>query len=793
MLQNYLTIALRNLLKNKVYSFLNILGLAIGMAVAMLIGFWLYDELTYNKFHANYDRLGQIKTTQTFNGETGTHSAISIPLSEELRSKYTSDFKYVVMTSWNFGHILSYGDKRISTNGLYAQPEFPEMMTLKMIKGSRNALKDPSSMLINASLAKSLFGDEDPMNKVLKRNNKTTYKVAGVFEDLPRNSEFYQSALLIPWEAYLTEEPWVKNSYDQWGNHSWQMFVQLNDQVDFDKVTAKIRGIPMQHLNAATDGQEEVLVHPMRKWHLYSEFKNGVVVGGRIQFVWLFGIIGVFVLLLACINFMNLSTARSEKRSKEVGIRKAIGSVKSQLVFQFLSESILVVFIAFFLAYLLVQISLPWFNELADKKMDSQWANPVFWLISIGFTLFTGLVAGSYPAFYLSSFNPVRVLKGTFRAGRFASLPRKMLVVLQFTVSVTLIIGTAVVFRQIQHAKNRPVGYSREGLISVSVHTEDLQGKYAVLRSELLKTGAVAEMAQSGSPVTAIYQNQIGFDWKGKDPASVPLFSIVSHSHDFGKTIGWQVLQGRDFSRDYGTDTSGLILNEAALKITGLQNPIGETIKWNDKNWQIIGIVKDMVIQSPFRPIDPTIFRLDYDWVGVITVRLKPGVPVGDALAQVESVFKKLNPAAPFDYKFTDEEYAQKFSDEERVGTLASIFAGLAILISCLGLFGLASFTAEQRIKEIGIRKVLGASVVDLWMLLSKDFVRLVTISLLIAAPIAYYVMYNWLENYEYHSQISWWIFALTALCALVITLLTVSYQSIRAALANPVKSLRNE
>ncbi|QHT69219.1 FtsX-like permease family protein [Rhodocytophaga rosea] len=792
MLQNYLTIALRNLFKNKVYSFLNIFGLAIGMAVAVLIGFWLHDELTYNKFHANYDRIGQVKTTQTFNGETGTHSAVAIPLSEELRSKYTSDFKYVVMTSWNFGHILAYGDKRISTQGLYTQPEFPEMMTLKMIKGSRNALKDPSSMLINASLAKSLFGDEDPMNKVIKKNNKTTYKIAGVFEDLPRNSEFYESSLLIPWEAYLAEEPWVKNSYDQWGNHSWQMFVQLNDKVDFNKVTAKIRGIPMQHLTAS-DGQEEVLVHPMSKWHLYSEFKDGSVVGGRIQFVWLFAIIGIFVLLLACINFMNLATARSEKRSKEVGIRKAVGSVKSQLVFQFLSESILVVFIAFFLAYFIVLISLPWFNELADKKMNSQWANPVFWLASIGFTLFTGLLAGSYPAFYLSSFNPVRVLKGTFKVGKFAALPRQVLVVLQFTVSVTLIIGTAVVFKQIQHAKNRPVGYNREGLISVSVHTEDLNGKYEVLRSELLKTEAVQEMAQSGSPTTAIYQNQIGFDWKGKDPNSVPLFAIVSHSHDYGKTINWQMLQGRDFSRDYSTDTSGLILNEAALKVTGLKNPVGETIKWNDKNWQIIGIIKDMVIQSPFRPIEPTIFKLDYGWVGVITIRLKPGVPVRDALAQVESVFKKMSPASPFDYKFTDEEYARKFSDEERIGTLASVFAGLAILISCLGLFGLASFTAEQRIKEIGIRKVLGASVVDLWMLLSKDFVRLVIISLLIAAPIAYYVMYKWLSTYDYRSQISWWIFAGTALCALLITLLTVSYQSIRAALANPVKSLRSE
>jgi len=793
MLRNYLTIAIRNLLKNQVYSFINIFGLATGMAVAVLIGLWMYDELSYNQNHNHYDRLGQVMTTQVFNKDTTTYSAAVIPLAEQLRIQYSADFKHVVMASWNFGHILAYGDIKVARQGMFVQPAFPDMLTLPMLKGKRNALRDPSSVLINQSLAKALFGDQDPMGKLIKRNNQKSYTIAGVFADLPRNSEFHKASLFLSWDAYLTEEAWLKEAQTQWDNHSFQMFVELNQNIDFDRTTARIKGIPMQHLKAATNGYEEVLLHPMAKWHLYSEFKGGKSVGGRIQFVWLFGIIGVFVLLLACINFMNLATARSEKRAKEVGVRKAIGSMRSQLIGQFLSESLLVVLVAFVLAVMLVVFSLPWFNELADKQMRIQWGSPLFWLACIGFTIFTGLIAGSYPAFYLSSFQPVKVLKGTFRAGRFAALPRKVLVVLQFTVSVTLIIGTLVVFRQIQHAKNRPSGYDRDGLITVSIETPDLNGRYELLRSELLKTGVVENMAQSGSPATAIYQNQIGFDWKGKDPNQIPLFAIVSHTHDYGKTLDWKVLQGRDFSRDYSTDTSALILNEAALKVTKLKNPIGETIKWNNRNWQIIGVIKDMIIESPFAPIRPTIFRLDYDWVGVITVRLKPGVPVQNALEKVESVFKRLNPSSPFDFRFTNEDYNRKFNNEQRVGTLSSIFAGLAILISCLGLFGLASFIAEQRTKEIGIRKVLGASVVNLWGLLSKDFVRLIFISLLFSVPVAWYFMSNWLQTYEYRSELPWWIFAVAGVGALIITLLTVSFQAIKAAVANPVKSLRNE
>jgi putative ABC transport system permease protein len=794
MLTNYLKIAFRNLVRNKVYSFINIGGLAVGMAVAMLIGLWMLDELSFNKCHDNYLKLGRVMTTFYNGKEPGdTGNAIAIPVADELRTKYPNDFKKVALSSWNFGHIVAVGDKKLSQEGMWVESVFPEMLSLKMVKGNQKGLQDPSAILLTESLAKAIFGDKDPLNKIVKLDNSMDFKVAGVYQDLPRNAEFYATKFFIPWQKYVSTQPWLKDAQTQWDNHSFQLFVEMNENADFDKSTAKIKDVTMQHLKESVSGKESISLHPMCDWHLYSDFKGGKSVGGRIQFVWLFGIIGMFVLLLACINFMNLSTARSEKRAKEVGVRKAIGSAKKQLIGQFLSESLLVVSVSFLVAILLVELSLSWFNQLADKTLAIQWTNPLFWIIGLGFTLFTGLISGSYPAFYLSSFEPVKVLKGTFRVGRFASIPRKVLVVMQFTVSITLIIGTIIVFKQIKYAQNRPIGYNREGLISIPMNTPEIRNKYQALRDDLLKTGVVENMAQSSSPITNVWANQIGFDWKGKDPNSIPAFGTIGVTHDFGKTVNWQIKQGRDFSRNFSTDTSGFILNEAAAKVIGFRNPVGETIKFNGSKMQVLGVIKDLVMESPFEPIKPTVFFLSYDWADIISVRLKPETPVKDALSKVETVFKKHDPGSPFNYKFVDEEYAQKFSSESRIGTLASIFAGLAILISCLGLFGLASFMAEQRTKEIGFRKVLGASVRNLWQLLSKDFVVLVIISFVISIPIAYYYLHNWLQNYTYRTEITWWVFALAGSGALVITLLTVSYQAIKAAVANPVKSLRTE
>ncbi len=561
-----------------------------------------------------------------------------------------------------------------------------------------------------------------------------------------------------------------------------------------NNVSAKIKDVKLRNVTKEDAAFKPlVFLQPMSKWHLYNEFKNGVNVGGRIEFVWLFGIIGFFVLLLACINFMNLSTARSEKRAKEVGIRKAIGSMRWQLIRQFFSESLLVTFLAFVLSLFLVQLILPFFNDIAGKKMSILWSNPFFWISGIVFTLFTGLIAGSYPALYLSSFKPVKVLKGTFHVGRFASLPRKVLVVVQFTVSVILIIGTIVVFRQIQFAKNRPVGYSRNGLIAARMSTDDIHNHFDAVKNELKNSGIVSEISESSSPSTEIDEVDNGFEWTGKDPSLQGNFGVVFISNDFGKTIGWKIKEGRDFSKDFLTDSTGIILNETAAKFTGMKHPIGEIIQWDGKLFHVIGVVSDLVMQSPYTPVFRTVFVMGSGPQNVINMRINPAMSAHEALAKIETVFKKYNPAQPFDFKFVDELYAKKFGDEERIGKLASFFAILAIFISCLGLFGMASFMAEQRVKEIGMRKVLGASVFNLWRLLSKDFLTLVLISLLIATPVTYYFMNGWLQNYQYHSEISWWIFGVTGLGALIITLLTVSYQAIKAARANPVDSLRSE
>jgi ABC-type antimicrobial peptide transport system permease subunit len=793
--KNYFKIAWRNLIKNKVYSVINILGLATGMAVAMLIAMWIWDEVTYDKYHTNHDQLAQVMTTFIDNdGKMGTGQAVCMPIGDELRSKYGSDFKNISMASWNFGHVLVVGDKKITAQGMWVDDNFPGMFSLRMLKGNINALTDPSSILINASLAKTLFGNANPLNKMLKLDNKESYKVSGVFEDLPHNTSLYETKLLLPWKKYITTDKWLKEAATQWNNHSWQAYVQVADNIDMDKETEKIKNVVMVHKVAATDGREQAVLFPMNKWRLYSDFKNGKATGGRIQFIWLFAIIGVFVLLLACINFMNLSTARSEKRAKEVGIRKTVGSLRSQLIRQFLSESILVAFVSFIFSVGLVILLMPLFNKLADKSIELPWSYPVFWLLLLLFTLLTGLVSGSYPAFYLSKFEPIKVLKGTFRVGRFASLPRKVLVVVQFTFSIALIIGTIIVFKQIQFAKNRPVNYRSEGLLTISMSTPDLYGHYDAIRTDLLATGAVDNMAESSSPTTGVWSNQIGFNWQGKDPNSLPSFGTIAVTEDFGKTIGWQLKEGRDFSKEFATDSLALILNESAVKLVGMKRDIiGQTIQFNDKNYIVIGVIKDMIMESPYSPVTPTVFLYDRNWANVITVAIKKGMPVTDALSKVEAVFKKYNPAAPFDYTFNDEEYAKKFADEQRVGNLATFFTVLAIFISCLGLFGLASFVAEQRKKEIGVRKVLGASVYNLWQMLSKEFALLVIISCFIAIPLAWYYLNGWLNQYEYRTTISFWIFIVSGFGALIITLITVSFQAIKAALSNPVKSLRTE
>jgi putative ABC transport system permease protein len=795
MIKNYLKTAWRNLIKNKVNSFINIAGLSVGMAVAILIGLWIWDELSFDQYHQNYNRIALVEQNLKNNGNIDTWAATPYPLANELRKNYGSNFKAVAMAAGLGNHLLSLGDKKLNKRGVYFEPQAPEMLTLKMLKGTRDGLKDPYSVLISASNAKAYFGDADPMNKVLKIDNKLDVKVTGVYEDLPRNSAFADVSFIAPWQLYFNNTEWVRTAADPWRPNAFQIFVQLIDNTSFADVSLKIKDAKLRNLNTELAKKKpQLFLHPMSKWHLYSDFKNGVNIGGRVKYVWLFGIIGVFVLLLACINFMNLSTARSEKRAKEVGIRKAIGSLRSQLIYQFFSESLLFVVLALALSILLVQLSLPFFNSVSDKSMSVLWSSPLFWLMVVGFSLFTGLIAGSYPALYLSSFEPIKVLKGSFRVGRFAAVPRKVLVVIQFTVSITLIIGTIIVFRQIQFAKDRPIGYSRDGLVSIPVLNEDIHKHLDVVTAELLKSEAVVSVAEAGASPTEYSSSSSGFDWKGKDPNMSVDFPTEGVSYDYEKTIGWSFKQGRGFSRSFLTDSSGLVINETAARFMGFNNnAVGETIKWNGDQLKVIGVIKDMIVNSPYEEVRPFIYYLSKNSESTILLKINPKVSATEALGKIEHVFKLYNPSQPFEYHFVDDEYAKKFGNEQRIGKLAACFAGLAIFISCLGLFGMASFLAEQRIKEIGVRKVLGASVFSLWRLMSTDFVVLVIIAILIATPVSYYFMYGWLQGYQYHAGMAWWIYAAAAIGAMAITLLTVSYQSIRAAMLNPVKSLKTE
>ena len=793
MIRNYFKIAWRNLAKNKMYSTINILGLATGMAVAMLIALWIWDELTFDHYHTHHQQLAQVMST-SFNdkGEAGTGMAVAMPLGNELRTKYAADFKEVSMASWNYDHILAVGEKKITCKGLWVETNFPTMFSLRMQQGDIGALDDPSSVLLSAAMAKAFFGDANPINKSLKINNEEEFKVAGIFEDLPLNSTFYDLNFLLPWKKYITTAAWLKDAQTQWNNHSFQTFVQVNKKSNIGQISDKIKGVVMQHKNAATEGKEELLLHPMDKWHLYSNFSNGQTTGGRIQFVWLFAIIGIFILLLACINFMNLSTARSEKRAKEVGIRKTVGSLKTQLIGQFLSESVLVALLAFLLCILLVFLFMPVFNTMADKNIRLPWSNSLFWLLAILFMLLTGLISGSYPAFYLSRFEPIKILKGTFRVGKFATLPRKVLVVIQFTFSIALIIGTIVVFKQIQYAKNRPINYTQEGLITVRMTTPDLYGHYDAVRSDLLATGVVNDMAESNSATTNVSSNNIGFNWQGKDPNTLPGFGTIAVSTDFGKTIDWEISKGRDFSKDFATDSLAIILNESAEKQIGMKEDIvGQIIQYRQKNYTVVGVVKDMIMESPYNPVRPTIFFNDLNNSSIITISIKQGRPVQEALNKIAGVFKKYH--APFDYTFNDQEYGKKFSAEQRVGDLATFFTLLAIFISCLGLFGLASFVAEKRKKEISVRKVLGASVFKLWQMQLREFALLVSISCFIAVPLASHYLEQWLQNYSYKTNISWWVIVISCGGALLITLITVSFHAIKAAIVNPVKSLKSE
>ena len=797
---NHVKIAWRNLWKNKVYSAINILGLAAGMAVTLLIGLWVQDELGYNSHFPNKNRIAQFYQSQTFNGNVGTGTAIPRPLEFAIRENYGEYFEHIVMSSWQQPNYLEVGDTKISRLGNAMQEGAVDMLSLEILKGDRNGLKEPNSIMLAASAAEALFGQADPIGKTLRLNSQYDMMVTAVYVDIPRNNNFDEMDYLIPWKFYAESQEWIRNGLDNWGNNSFQLFVQLRKGLDMTAASEAIRNAKYDRVtdeNRAYNPQ--LMLLPMEDWYLRGNFENGVQSGGRIEYVWLFAWIGLFVLILACINFMNLSTARSEKRAREVGIRKTVGSSRRQIIGQFMGESLLTVALSYLLAVGIVLISLGGFNHLTGKEISFPWGQLGFWGASLGFIALTAMLAGSYPALYLSSFQPVRVLKGAIQTGRLAALPRKVLVVTQFTISVALIIGTLVIMKQIRYAKERPMGYSTNGLIQIPVMSQDFTGKYDLLRSEFTRSGAVLSMASSSSPSTDIWSNRSGFTWDGKDPGFQEDFGWVEVSPEYAGTLGLQVIRGRDFSRDFPTDSLAVLINETGMKYMGIEDPIGLQIRDEDEEdpsppMTIVGVVKDMVMQSPYQPVKQTLFLFDrFGDASYYYLKLNPQRSTADNLAAVEAVYKAQFPNLPFEYDFVDEEYGKKFASEERVADLAMVFTILAILISCLGLFGLTSFVAERRTKEIGVRKVLGAKVSTIWVLLSRDFLQLVAIACLVAFPIAWWLMDGWIQKFTYRTSISWVLFVLAGVGALVITVITVSFQAVRAATQNPVKSLRTE
>jgi putative ABC transport system permease protein len=784
MLKNYLKIAFRNLLRNKAFSAINILGLSVGMASALLILFWMYNEISYDRFHKHKDQLFEAWNRGTFDGKLQCWNSTPQVLGPALQAEYPE----VSNISRNYSRwfVTRAGDKKISSEAIITDAAFLSMFDFPLVQGNpQTALNSVGSMVVTQKMAIKMFGTEDVLGKVIAID-KDNFTITGVMQDLPPNTVF-RFEYILPFE-YLKK---IGSGDDSWVYNTVNTYVQLKPGTNPERFAEKIRDITIRHSNKTEE--HEVFLHPITQWHLYSNFENGKVVGGRIAIVRMFGIIAAFILLIACINFMNLSTARSEKRAKEVGIRKTAGANKGLLVGQFIGESILISMIAGTIALLAVYLTLPAFNLLIGKELEVPVQNPGFWAAAFAFILFTGIIAGSYPAFYLSSFKPIGVLKGAFKRTQSTFSPRKVLVVVQFSFAIVLIISTLIVVEQIRHAQNRDPGYDR-GQVVYHWITGDLGKHYAQIKRELLDAGIATSVTKTSSPLSSVSSDTWGIEWQGKNMAEKIDFDIFTEDEGLVKTAGLQLIQGRDMNlTKFPSDSAAVLLNESAAKIMGFKEPVGQTIKDNGTTYHVVGVVKDFVIRSPYDRQSPLIIEGAQSYFNVIHLKLSAEKPAADIMPEVEAIFRRYNPEYPFEYHFVDEDYALKFEDTRRVAKLTGIFAGLTIFISCLGLFGLAAYMAENRVKEIGVRKVLGASVMSIAALLSGEFMALVVISIVIAVPVAWYVMNLWLNDFEYRIGIQWWTFALSGILAIVVSLATVSYQAIRAALLNPVKSLRSE
>ena len=785
MLKNYLKIAFRNLIRTKSFSFINIIGLSVGMASALLILLWIYDEYSYDRFHKNKDTLYEVWSRGTYDNKLQAWNGTPKILGPTLKQDYP-EVAEISRTNFRW-FVTMVGDLKVSSKALITDPSFLTMFSFPTLYGDPNhALDGVYSMAITRKMALKMFGTENALSKVITIDSND-FKITAILKDLPTNSQF-DFEYILPWKFLKA----IHQDDANWENNSINTYVQLKSGVEEDRVNEKIKDVTKRYSKALV--QDEIFLYPISKWRLYSRFENGKPAGGRIEQVRLFGLIATFILLIACINFMNLSTARSEKRAKEVGIRKVTGARRESLIFQFLGESVLVAFIAGLLAFLMVQLALPSFNILVNKQLAIPIDSIYFWIFSLLFILVTGIIAGSYPAFFLSSFKPITVLKGKFKRLPGRINPRRVLVVLQFSFSIILIISTVIVIQQMKHGQERNAGFQGDALL-YHWNTGDIEKNYKLLKDELLSSGLASDVTKTSSQLTEQFSSTTDISWPGKDANNNTDFEKTATDQGLVKTAGLKLVQGRDMDlSSYPTDSTAMLLNESAVKVMGFKNPIGQLVKDGSMEYHVIGVISDYIFGSPYEQTRPmVVLGTKGIWLNVIHMRLRQTDNITKAIADMRTIFRKYNPEYPFEYHFVNEDYARKFLDLQQTANLTGLFAILTIFISCLGLFGLATYMAEARIKEIGVRKVLGASVLRITTLLSKDFLTLVVISIIIASPIAWYAMNAWLQGYSYRIDMEWWVFALAAVLSIGISLITVSYQAIRAAMANPVKSLRTE
>lgn len=786
MIRNYLKVILRQLKKNKGFALLNMFGLSFGLTAAVLILLWIQDEVSYNRFHTKYGELYQVMGNQQYDTKTYTFAATPGLLSPAMKT----DFPEVAQTTrlcWGDSWLFTANDKTLYESGNYADASFFSMFTFPKLYGNTgNPFPDDNSIVLTETMAVKYFGTANVVGKYIRVNNKDDFKITAVVADPPQNSSI-KFNWLVSFRVFEKKNEWLQS----WTNNGVQTFVELKPGTDYKTFNTKFSSY-IKTKNA--DAAAMPLLLAMDDWRLRSTFEEGVQAGGRIEYIRLFGVIAALLIIIACINFMNLATARSEQRAKEVGVRKVMGAQRRALMFQFISESIVMALLAMVIACLFVLAALPWFNELVGKKLSPGFDNPVQWLLLLGIAVLCGIIAGSYPSVYLSSFKPVAIFKG-IRGGRNsgAGAVRKGLVITQFVVSIVLIVSTVVIYGQLGHVKNRQLGYNKDHLVYVR-QTGKVNEHLDAIINDLRSSGAVTHAASSNQYVLQIGNNSAGFEWKGKDPTKEVLITMEYVSSDYISTAGMKLKAGRDFLQHSTADSQNVIINESFAKLLGSSDPLSMVLLRDSLNYRIVGVINDFVYNDVYggAPAPLVLFNAPRA-TNFLFMRLDENKKTEDALAKIEAVFQNNNPGYPFECSFVDQEFDQLFKSEMLVSKLSRLFAAITILISCIGLFGLAAYTAERRTKEISIRKILGASVTGLAGLLSADFLKLVLIAIVIALPLSWFIMHKWLEDYSYRIDMQWWMFALAGFAALVIALLTVSFQAIRAALSNPVKNIRTE